>query len=109
MTTEWLEVHAAGKKYLALPRDYARALGGVRWSDQQDGLELSRTILASSDNLALFLEGFAARRAPLPFGLVVHWLALLLVESADHEFKRLHGLFAATGANWRNAAPWPVC
>ncbi len=100
---EWLEAHSASREYLSLPRDYAKALGSLFWSDTFDGLALPGGKVISYDDLAEFLEGFASQKQLLSFGLMIHWTMLLNLNSPDHVFSRLHGAFKSTGENWRNA------
>jgi hypothetical protein len=100
----WLDAHTLSKQYLCLPRVYGEALGRLRWSDQLRRLVLPGVDkVVSYDDLALFLEGFAARRSLLAFGAMAHWVVLLKSTSADHAFNRLRMIFEETGENWRNA------
>jgi hypothetical protein len=101
--SQWLGIHNSSRQYLCLPREYAQALGGLRWSDRKDGLEVSTEELVSCEGLAQFLEGFSSYRSLLAFGSMAHWAALFKITSADSQFSRLHDVFQATGANWRNA------
>src|SRR5262245_21945151 len=100
---DYLDAHAATQLYLTLPREYADALGSVRWSDQVDGLVLAGRMMASYEDLAAFLEGFASQRPLLAFGLMIHWATLLGAESADRQFVRLRNAFQTHHQNWRNA------
>jgi hypothetical protein len=100
---EWLEAHSASREYFSLPRDYAKALGSLFWSDTFDGLALPGEKVISYDNLAEFLEGFASQRQLLSFGLMIHWTILLNLHSPERDFNRLHVTFKNTGGNWRNA------
>ena len=65
-------------RYLVLPRDYCDWLGGLRWSADEDAIVYrAGRIFAFPEEIALFLEGYAATRKPLHFGHMLHLLDLL--------------------------------
>jgi hypothetical protein len=99
----WLETHTASKQYFYLPREYAQALGNLRWSDQTNCLTLAGEQVASYEELALFLEGFVSQRPILAFGSIAHWLVLLTIACDDVAFTRLRAAFRDAGRCWRNA------
>jgi hypothetical protein len=87
--------------YLAIPDDYARALGGLRWSPEFDAIEFSSDFtLTVVQQLEQVLEGLFGATADVPhFAHVLHLLALVLV--AGHRTPdgdtSLGGLNAAYG------------
>lgn len=99
-----LESLAISRQYFILPRRYADALGGLRWSDSSDFLVLPRDHpVVAQEGLAEFLEGFASQRSLLAFGSMAHWAILFNTTSADSQFERLRTAFRAQGSPWRNA------
>jgi len=64
-------------RYLHIPRDYADALGGLRWSAAGDVLETGvGATFVFAPQVADFLDGLAAAR-PLPhFAHVLHLMSL---------------------------------
>lgn len=64
--------------YLVIPDRYCAALGGLRWSDRGDAVELhDGGTFALAPEIHAFLEGYATRRPLMHFGHVLHFLALL--------------------------------
>ena len=66
------------ERYLRLCNTYCDALGGVRWSFQEDALIYrDSSALAFNEEIALFLEGFAWRGRCIHFAYILHLLHLL--------------------------------
>ena len=100
--------------YLAIPDDYCRWLGGLRWSPNREAVEFEadreegRTFAMAAE-VALFVEGFQSGAPLVCFGFVLHLLHLLgmgarVAPSASA--RRVEGLaqaFRATGRPVRNA------
>ncbi|QEH35980.1 hypothetical protein OJF2_45380 [Aquisphaera giovannonii] len=104
--------------YLAIPEDYGRWLGGLRWGEggevveyAADDPEIGLTFALNAE-VALFLEGVAARGGFPHFAFVLHFLHLLGFGSrhaagpgtarvAAHE--ELARAFRETGRSLRNA------
>jgi hypothetical protein len=69
--------------YLAIPRDYARSLGGLRWHPGGEAIEFAAEspkvglTFAMAPEVALFLEGFASARDLVCFGHILHMMTLL--------------------------------
>ncbi|WP_422926617.1 hypothetical protein [Singulisphaera sp. PoT] len=68
------------QRYLAIPDEYARWLGGLRWSDNLEAVEYraqGREVgctFAMSEEIGLLLEGFRTREELIPFSYVLHFL-----------------------------------
>jgi hypothetical protein len=66
------------ERYLRLCTSYCDELGGLRWSPQEDALEYRHgSVFAFSEEIAVFLEGFAANGRLVHFAFVLHLLHLL--------------------------------
>jgi hypothetical protein len=69
--------------YLAIPRDYARWLGGLRWHPSGEAIEFAAEspkvglTFAMAPEVARFLDGFASGRDLVCFGHVLHMMTLL--------------------------------
>src|SRR5207302_1428184 len=73
--------------YLAIPDDYARALGGLRWSPEYDAVEFDeRGTLTVVEHLEQILEGLFSNAPPVPhFAHVLHLLTWFLHGAGDSE------------------------
>jgi hypothetical protein len=66
------------EQYLMIPEDYARSLGGLRWSDDGSVIETAAgNVFAWRREVQLFLEGFHSVRQPLHFAHILHLMRLL--------------------------------
>ncbi len=64
--------------YLSISSKYGAFLGGLRWSQTDDALELGDgQLFIFKSELALFLEGFDSVRPLVPFGYLLRLLHLL--------------------------------
>jgi hypothetical protein len=69
---------SAARSYLRIPEEYARYLGGLRWSADGDAIEDARGItFAFRQQIAHFLEGFTSIAAPVHFAFVLHLMHLV--------------------------------
>ncbi|QJW98882.1 hypothetical protein FTUN_6477 [Frigoriglobus tundricola] len=83
------------KRYLAIPRSYGDALGGLWWSSGLDAVERrDGTTLALADELRTVLDGAATRPPVPPFPFVLNLLHLM--KSGGAGFEPLHRAFAGT-------------
>jgi hypothetical protein len=94
-------------RYLILPRNYCDWLGGLRWSGEDDTIvDGHGETFAFHEELALFLEGFYARRQLIHFGHIVHLLGFFR-HSRQQRIPALVQVmtqaFAETGRSYRNA------
>jgi hypothetical protein len=102
--------------YLAIPTDYCRRLGDLRWCSSGEAVEQAAAdpaigcTFAMAGEIALFLEGYASAGPLVCFGFVLHLLHLLgmgaPVPSALRSCARLDDLARAlreTGRPIRNA------
>ena len=102
--------------YLAIPHEYGRWLGGLRWGEDGDAIEYAADepevglTFAMGAEVALILEGAAAADRPPHFAFVLHFLHLLGFGSrhvrgvsgrSGHE--ELARAFRETGRPLRNA------
>src|SRR2546423_8836230 len=73
--------------YLAIPDDYARALGGLRWSPEYDAVEFDeRGTLTVVEHLEQILEGLFSDAPAVPhFAHVLHLLTWFLRGAGDTE------------------------
>src|SRR5947208_8914102 len=93
-------------RYLRLPGAYCDFLGGLRWSTAEDALERrDGSLFAFAEEVALFLEGFAAGGRLIHFGFFLHLLDLLrnADSSRGRHSLRLGAAFAEAGMLLRNA------
>src|SRR5262245_5201555 len=91
--------------YLGIPEPYCRALGGPRWSRQDQAIEYSdgRTF-AFAPEVRSFLEGFASRGPLVHFGHVLHFMYLLRQgKTTRHDFAPLAAAWRAAGRPARTA------
>jgi hypothetical protein len=69
--------------YLAVPEEYVRALGGLRWADNGEAIVLTARdpeiglTFAMAPEIARFLAGFRQSRDLVPFAYVLHMLSML--------------------------------
>lgn len=64
--------------YLRIPQAYGQWLGGLHWSPSGGVVQYAEgETFAFSREVALFFEGFAAGRHPVPFPYVLHLMHLL--------------------------------
>jgi hypothetical protein len=69
--------------YLAIPVDYCRWLGGLRWCSNGEAIEHVAPVasigctFAMAGEIALFLEGYASGGPLISFGFILHLLQLL--------------------------------
>src|SRR5262245_681457 len=66
------------ERYLRVPPEYARALGGLNWALGCEAIDdaFGRTFVFAGE-VGRFLEGFAGQRSLVHFGHVLHLLYLL--------------------------------
>ncbi len=70
------------ERYLRLSSAYCDYLGGLRWSSQSDALEYhDGTTFVFTEEVALFLEGFASEGRLVHFGYVLHLLHMLRISA----------------------------
>jgi hypothetical protein len=87
--------------YLCIPADYVECLEGLRWSEAGDAVETAAgNTFAVSQEIALFLEGFASQRPLIHFGHVLHFLHLL---KRGGTFATLRHAYEGTHRSARNA------
>jgi hypothetical protein len=105
------------EEYLAIPGEYGRWLGGLRWSADREAVEYEADepsiglTFAMAGEIALFLEGFHAVRKPVAFAYVLHLLRHLFgtgrgswrPRRGERSWDRLAVLFDAAGRPLRNA------
>ena len=94
------------ERYLRLASNYRDARGGLRWSSQADALEYEDgTTFAFTEEIALFVEGFASSGRLVHFGYLLQLLHITRngdgVDFAGRA--RLRRAFVATGRPLRNA------
>jgi len=103
-------------RYLTIPQDYAAALGGIRWSSEDDALNyVDGRTYAFNDEIALFVEGFCHIRSLIHFAFIAHWLEYFqlsarklnapdatVVDLGIQQLK-VYQAFEETGRNIRNA------
>src|SRR5437763_15728697 len=65
------------ERYLLVPTDYGRELGGLGWSANGDAIESDAGTFLLSDHLALVLEGVFSTPPVPPFAFVLNVLYLL--------------------------------
>jgi hypothetical protein len=91
------------ERYLRLSNAYCDALGGLRWSFEEDALVYrDGSAFAFSAEVALFLEGFASRGRMIHFCFVLHLLHMLQGTMATASERLCRAYFAA-GRPPRNA------
>lgn len=95
------------ERFLMIPEDYARSLGGLRWSSDGSVIETAAgNVFAWRREIHLFLEGFISVRPPLHFAHILHLMKLLGIgpisatDAAAAEMKRS---FLLTDRPLRNA------
>jgi hypothetical protein len=97
----------AARGYLRLSEPYAEYLGGLRWSSDDNVLELkSGKCFLFAQQVADFLEGFGSVRPVLHFALMAHLVFLLRRPPAPDDSSELHRLwqaFGQPGTTLRNA------
>jgi hypothetical protein len=92
--------------YLRLVGAYCQYLGGLRWSSVEDAIEHhDGHTFAFNEEIALFLEGWAAHKRLVHFGHVLHLLSLLRDRRAPAGpgIARLRRAFIDAGRPLRNA------
>jgi hypothetical protein len=91
-------------RYLLIPADYARELGGLRWSALRDAIEdgNGRTF-ALVEEVAAFLDGFASRGRLIHFAHVLHFLRLLHGPYGPRDFRYLTEAWREAGRPARTA------
>ncbi len=66
------------RDYLRVPEDYVVCLDHLHWSEAGDAIETAAgATFALTQEIALFLEGFASRRPLIHFGHILHLLHML--------------------------------
>jgi hypothetical protein len=87
--------------YLLIPYEYSRALDGLHWVASADALEFADgTTFALAAEVSAFVEGFASRRSPIHFCLLMHLLCLLKQSrrrTRNHDFDALHRAYVQAG------------
>lgn len=103
------------EEYLAIPVDYCRWLGGLRWCWSGEAIEYASDApeigitFAMGGEIALFLQGYVTTGRPIAFGGVLHLLHLLGLGvrnpnlGARRRAERLEGLFRELKRPFRNA------
>jgi hypothetical protein len=94
------------ERYLRLSYAYCDELGGLRWSFQEDAvITKDGSMFAFSEEIALFLEGFASCGRLIHFGYMLHMMQWL--RETDHnpkpEIRKLNRAYAASWRQPRNA------
>jgi hypothetical protein len=91
------------ERYLRLSNAYCDALGGLRWSFEEDALIYrDGSTFVFSEEVALFLEGFASGGRMIHFCFVLHLLYMLQGTMASASERLCRAYFAA-GRPPRNA------
>ncbi len=68
----------AAERYLVIPGDYAKDLGGLSWSESGDMIETAAgKPFAWRQQIQQFLEGFASVRRPMHFVHLLHLMQLM--------------------------------
>jgi hypothetical protein len=89
------------RDYLRVPEDYVVCLDRLHWSEAGDAIETaSGATFALTQEIALFLEGFASRRPLIHFGHILHLLHML---KRGGSFAALRHAYEATDHPARNA------
>jgi hypothetical protein len=93
------------ERYFNLPAAYREELGGLRWSDARDALELScGQTFAFAAEVVAFLEGYASQRPLAHFAHLMHLFAILRDgQGRRHNFTALHRAYQEAGRPTRNA------
>jgi hypothetical protein len=94
------------KRYLRIPPRYSHWLDGLRWADTGEAIEYADgTTFLLAQEIALFLEGFAATHRLIHFGHVLHLLKLLGHGRGPRpeEVSTLVSTYERTGKQVRNA------
>jgi hypothetical protein len=85
------------ERYLRIPVEYVRSLGGLTWSANAETIDFGNgTTFVYSVALAAFLDGFRSRRSPIAFGFMLHLLRMLKGPPLGEKFARLKTAFENT-------------
>lgn len=94
------------ERYLRLVNSYCAHLGELRWSTTNDAIEYpGGETFALTEEIALFLEGFASVRALIHFSRMLHLLDVLRgsLRTLSTSIERLRVAFHEGGRSLRNA------
>ncbi len=97
----------AAERYLVIPGDYAKDLGGLIWSESGDMIETAAgKPFAWRQQIQQFLEGFASVRRPMHFVHLLHLMQLMGVgpiSVAAEPATEMRRSFTLAGKLLRNA------